>query len=308
MAKPRIYWLHCLSPTHVGASRGVGSIDRPIHRDKVTHWPLIPASAFRRAWADHAEPAGDGRRPDGDLRQALGLASGEGQGLTDGQDPAGGGLNPTDARLVCLPVRSFHGTFAWCTSALALRLLHRDLALAGEPDLPPEPTSPEAGTVLRPGESVLTEGGKTYLEDLDFATKVSDEADRWARWIAARVFPDDPTWQDEFRRRFAVLPDVVFDFLTETGTEVTARARIREETKTMDPAASWDEEALPAETILVGLIECGRIDAKASGDATEGDWLAEYTRAPLILQIGGQATVGRGRVRCVFTAIEGGAA
>jgi hypothetical protein len=30
---------------------------------------------------------------------------------------------PTDARLVCLPVRSFQGTFAWCTSPMALKFL-----------------------------------------------------------------------------------------------------------------------------------------------------------------------------------------
>ena len=49
-----------------------------------------------------------------------------------------------------------------------------------------------------------------------------------------------------------------------------------------------------------------RIDVKDGGDATEVGLLAKYAHAPLILQIGGQATVGRGRIRCVFTAIHGG--
>ncbi len=36
MPDPRIYWLHALSPTHVGIGRGVGYIDLPIDRDGVT--------------------------------------------------------------------------------------------------------------------------------------------------------------------------------------------------------------------------------------------------------------------------------
>ena len=46
MPNARMYWLHALSATHVGAGRGIGYIDLPLHRDKVTNWPLIPGSAF----------------------------------------------------------------------------------------------------------------------------------------------------------------------------------------------------------------------------------------------------------------------
>src|SRR5579883_467196 len=301
MAKAKVYWLHTLSPTHVGTGRGVGYIDLPIHRDKVTNWPVIPGSAFKGVWADYYGATEDKRRSDPKLRLAFGRAS--------DQDNASnaGALIPTDARLVCLPVRSFQGTFAWCTSALALKLLRRDLALAGEQDPPPESAGPEAGTVLHSRESVLTEGGRIYLEDLDFAAKTTDETDRWAQWIARRVFPDDAPWKDEFRRRFAVLPDVVFDFLTETGTEVTARVKIKDDTKTVADQALWNEEALPAETILAGLIACDRVYAKDAGEVTQEGLLARYANDPLTLQIGGKATVGRGRVRCVFTAMNGGA-
>ena len=314
MAKTRIYWLHCLSPTHVGAGRGVGYIDLPIHRDKVTNWPVIPGSAFKGVWVNHYERLEANRAASSDdlstrrqrssreLRLAFGLASRD-----DGTDANAGALIPTDARLVCLPVRSFQGTFAWCTSALALRMLQRDLALAGEKDSPPDLVGPEAGTVFQAKGSVLAEGGKTYLEDLDFATKETDEADRWAKWIANQVFPGDSVWQPEFRRRFAVLPDLVFDFLTETGTEVTTRVQIDDNTKTVVGGTLWNEESLPAETILVGLIACDRIYAKDADGISEDGLLAKYANDPLALQIGGKATVGRGRVRCVFRLVSGGA-
>src|SRR5579875_3801588 len=132
MAKARIYWLHCLSPTHVGTGRGVGYIDLPIHRDKVTNWPVIPGSAFKGVWADHYGATEDRRGSDPKLRLAFGRASDRETNASNA-----GALIPTDARLVCLPIRSFQGTFAWCTSPLALQMLRRDLRLAGMVDLPP---------------------------------------------------------------------------------------------------------------------------------------------------------------------------
>src|SRR5262249_4793299 len=161
MANARIYWLHCLSPTHVGGDRGAGSIDQPIHRDKATNWPVIPGSTFQRAWADHYRAAASDRGADQGLRLAFGVAteailgrSEGGDGTSPDQAAAGAGaLVPTDARLVCLPVRSFQGTFAWCTSALALRMLRRDLDLMGQTVPPPDLTGPEAGTVLHAQET-----------------------------------------------------------------------------------------------------------------------------------------------------------
>ncbi|HKI30453.1 MAG TPA: type III-B CRISPR module RAMP protein Cmr4, partial [Gemmataceae bacterium] len=125
----RLYWLHCLSPTHIGTGRGVGYIDLPVYREKITNWPAFPGSGFKGVWADHyhhqAKIALRDRGKDDKLKAAFGLAD-DGAGNSS----QAGALIPTDARLVCLPVRSFKGTFAWCTSRLALHLLHRDLTLA----------------------------------------------------------------------------------------------------------------------------------------------------------------------------------
>src|SRR5205823_5672238 len=101
----------------------------PIDRDAVTNWPLVRGSAFKGVWRDWA------------VIQKLtniDVAFGRASDTTDNASNSGS-LIPTDARLVCLPVRSFRGTFGWCTSALALRLLHRTLHLAGVTGLPAVP-------------------------------------------------------------------------------------------------------------------------------------------------------------------------
>ncbi|HVS38759.1 MAG TPA: type III-B CRISPR module RAMP protein Cmr4 [Gemmataceae bacterium] len=308
----RIYWLHALTPTHTGVGRGVGYIDLPIDRDAVTNWPLVRGSAFKGVWADYygaTEPKRKEKEGDRfkypELRAAFGVSS-------DATDNAAnsGSLIPTDARLVCLPVRSFRGTFAWCTSRLALQLLHRTLDLAGLtglPGLPPVLPNDETCYVLGSG---LLEGKQVFLQDLDFAAvKDQPEVEGWAESIAKWVFPGDPTWPGEFKKRFTVLPDVVFDFLTETGTEVQTRVKISDETKTVADKALWTEESLPAETILAGVVACDRVFGKNGVEIKVEDLLEKFARdkatgkPEFVLQIGGKATVGRGQVRCVFTKI-----
>lgn len=308
MPSTRVYWLHTLTPTHVGIGRGVGYIDLPIDREAVTGWPVIRGSAFKGVWADRFRATEIKRKSDAGLRAAFGVAG-------DDNTSNAGALVPTDARLVCLPVRSFRGTFAWCTSALALQFLRRTLELAGLGTLPAVLTaSPaEADDTDTPAQAFCTEGtalsedDRIYLEDLDFAAVASAEATAWAEWLGERVFAAEPAWKSEFIKRFVVVPDPVFDFLAETGTEVQTRVKISDDTKTVDSRALWTEEALPAETILAGLILCDRVFAKDGTDQTPEGLLDKFAREPLTLQIGGKATVGRGQVRCVFTPVTGGA-
>jgi CRISPR-associated protein Cmr4 len=297
MKNTPVYWLHTLSPTHVGTGHGAGYIDLPIHRDKVTNWPVIPGSAFKGVWADYYGASEDKRRSDLKLRLAFGLAS--------GQDNASnaGALIPTDERLVCLPVRSFRGTFAWCTSPLALELLRRDLRLAGMADLPPEPPDVSDSDIHRTNSTKLEDNDRIFLEDLDFAGKECTAASDWAERLAQWVFPggENEAWRRIFAERFAVMPNAVFDFLTETGTEVSARVRIDDKLNTVVGGALWNEEALPAETILFGVVACDRIYSREANGVTASDLINDFATEPLLLQIGGKATVGRGRVRCVFT-------
>lgn len=299
MSNTCIYWLHTLSPTHAGVGRGVGYIDLPIDRDGVTGWPIIRGSGFKGVWADFHAATADARRADATLRAAFGIAG-------DNNQSNAGALIPTDAKLVCLPVRSFRGTFAWATSRLCLQMLRRTLQLAGVSDLPKAPLDLEETTARHAADTCLVEDTQIYLEDLDFVARHCQETEKWAKRIAGWVFPGDNNWEAQFRRRFVVLPDAAFDFLCETATEVHTRVRIDETTKTVAGKALWTEESLPAETILAGLVRCDRVFGCNGEDITPPRLLDRFAKEPLTLQIGGKATIGRGQVRCVFTSIEGG--
>ncbi len=253
MSHTRLYWLHCLSPTHAGVGRGLGYIDLPIDRDTVTGWPIIRGSSFKGVWADHFQATEGNRKKDPLLKAAFGITGSDSESNS-------GALMPTDARLVCLPVRSFRGTFAWATSPLCLQMLRRTLELAGMNQLPAAPSAALPDNEAHHAQqSALVEQKTIYLEELDFQAVACPTATEWGNWIGTCVFgPDDP-WASEFRKRFVVLPDQAFDFLCETATEVYTRVRINDDSKTVEPGALWTEEALPAETLLMGVIQCDRV-------------------------------------------------
>lgn len=310
----RMYWIHALTPLHVGAGRGVGYIDLPIMREKVTKLPLVPGSAIKGVLADKHSATDEKRQTDPIFRAAFGISDPRG-GVEAGSNS--GSLVFTDARLICLPVRSLYGTFAWCTSPLILKRLHRDLKAAGLANQlvpPPELTSPKEIHVAN-ADSVL-KGANTsvFLEDLDLTATVCPKASDWAKALGQWLFVGDQAdmWRATFIERFAVVSDDVFNFLAETGTEVTARVRIDDEQKTAAKGALWYEESLPAESILAGLVWCDQVfGGKPNGHPaiTKSALLDQFCptvadKDNSILQIGGKATVGKGRVRCAFTAGE----
>lgn len=304
VGQSRMYWIHVLSPLHVGAGRGIGFIDLPIVREKVTGWPYVPGSALKGVVADYYQVTDNSRRDDPLHRLAFGLADDEGEAANSGS------LVFSDAHLVCLPVRSLFGTFAWCSSPLALRRLKRDLdTVSLAADLTVPDSLADVGTVLIPeGDpaSVLqNDAGQMFFEDLNFAAAPSAGARQWCERLASWVWPNgetDTAWRTAFCERFAVVHDGVFDFLSEMATQVDARVKIDDDTKTVAEGQLWYEESLPQESILAGFAWCGPVFGKGQrDDAVTRSKIMNFCDGPLPLQLGGKATVGRGRVNAVFT-------
>lgn len=308
----RMLYLHALSPIHSGTGQASDVIDLPVAREKVTNWPYLPGSSLK-----------------GVLRDACATADGADAALVkaafgpDTQHAAehAGALTFTDAHLLCLPVRSLYGTFAWVTCPLALRRWQRDHEAAGlSPPVIPAvfrfrlPAAPNPSPGNRPSVAMLawepnqniqiaapfgTEWA-VYLEDLDLLLKFDQKVYAVAEAIAAAVFGDSP-WATIFKQRFGIVSDDIFTFLADTATEVVARIQLHPEAKTAENL--WYEEALPAETILAGPVlsppgtpeRKGDHPAPAYADADLLGLLEE--RHDAVIQIGGGASVGRGLVR-----------
>lgn len=302
----KIYWLHALTPLHVGEGFGIGAIDLPIVRERTTKWPLVPGSALKGVLSDHfgasaKEARNEEHESHGDHAKAQARKFAAAFGTAGNDLSNSGALVFTDSRIVAMPIQSDSGTFAWVTSKRVLMRLKRDLVSAGLGANLSHALNLTENTVHVTAKSALKAAdGNVYLNDLDLKAVLCPTADAWAAALAEWLFPD-PTWKAEFIARFAVLPDSTFDFFSEHATEVTARIRLEPDKKTVATGGLWYEESLPAETILAGLVWCGGVYGAGRSHFTPKGLLDGYCKSgELLVQIGGKATVGKGRVRCIF--------
>jgi CRISPR-associated protein Cmr4 len=276
-SKAKAVYLHALTPLHVGTGQAVANLDLPIAREKATGFPLIPASAFKGVLRDYFSSQNWASTAFGSTEQA-------------------GALAFTDLHLLCLPVRSYHGTFAYVTCPLVLHRYNRAVrALGARKTLPNVPdVSDESANlmiILPTSESVLAHNGQVYLEDLDLRVEVRQNVSETAQRMAETFFKDK---HKLFVERFAIVSDSTFSFLAETATEVVARVRLQDETKTVAQGALWYEEMLPAESLLYGFITV------ADHFRQDTNPLQQLPNSEFTLQIGGDATIGRGVCRVVI--------
>jgi CRISPR-associated protein Cmr4 len=279
----KLFLLHALSPLHAGTGRGVGMIDLPIAREKATGLPYIPGSSLKGVLRDACEDETTRTKvfgPD-----------------TDNAELHAGAINVSDLRILLFPVRSLRGTFAWVTSPLLLRRLKRDADAAnftGFENLETDELTETACYVSSKDCKITNENKQVILEDLELSadTDKKDSIDKWASALGKYLFADDTYWQDTLKARFCIVADDTMSFLLETGTEVAARIALKEETKTVKDGALWYEESLPAESILSGIVAA--VGVKASEATTNDVFETIKTISQNTLQVGGNATIGRG--------------
>ena len=268
MNETRLILLHALTPLHVGTGQAVGNVDLPIAREKATGFPIVPASAFKGVLRDNFNNQSWATQAFGDADRA-------------------GAWVFTDLRILCLPVRSFFGVFAYATCPLILQRLQRHAQVFGIKGFENLSVEVQGADIALASNSALGKGNKVYLEDLDLTAKQSPEADAVANTIAEKLLPNSE--RRYFTERFAVVSNDVFTFLSETATEVVARVRLEDDTKTVASGGLWYEEAVPAEAIFYGFV--GATSAEPSLASLQID-------QPL--QIGGDATIGRGLCKVVI--------
>ena len=286
--KSEIYHLYAITGLHVGTGQGCGVIDLPIAREQASKLPIVPGSGVKGVLRYELEPK---LKPE----EHAALFGPK----TDKADEHAGALSVGDARLLCLPVRSFCGTFAWATCPMVLHRYRRDLTKDKKEDntLPNIPVPENNSTALCAQGTELETDGKIYLEDLDLNSVRDDDAERWAKLISSSIFRGDceSEWKTLLRQRFVVLSDSVFDFLSETATEIRARIKIKEDTRTVQKGGLWYEENLPAEAILWGIVAADK--SRKKNDSRSDQEMISMLPESAPLQVGGNATVGAGQVR-----------
>ncbi|MCS6800318.1 MAG: type III-B CRISPR module RAMP protein Cmr4 [Chloroflexota bacterium] len=283
----RPFLVHALSPLHAGVGHAADVVDLPIARLKATGIPFIPGSSLKGVLRDARQNANtEDNNNEERLKAVFGPPTGEAHEHASA-------LSLTDARLLAMPVRSFRGVFAWTTSPLLLKLAKRDLNERAR-DLP-VPAIDGRRALVTSGSAVLHKN-HVYLGELDLEAAASPEAARWAQFLAPWISPEE----DIFSKRFVIVDDDTMAFFMETATQVDARVRLDDTTRTVAQGALWLEESLPPETVLIGLLVADRSRRNGKLGPLSPEEVADFALPrEETLQIGGKATTGHGRCRII---------
>lgn len=302
--KSKLTFIHALSPLHAGTGQGVGVIDLPIAREKATNIPYLPGSSIKGSLRDEFNPSSSDDEAVREQKVKL-------QNQIFGPEDASfaGAIQFTDQTLLCLPIRSLAGTFAYVTSPYILKRLKRD-AESAEIDVTklviPTIANKDSCVIASNTLKIIVKDANNQnkdvvvLEDIDLTPTLNPNL---TDWFKDNLFVGS-TWQAIFDGRFCVVHDDIFSFLLQTSTQIMTRIKIDDNSKTTSDTGLWYEEALPTESILFGLA----LAFPNEKTQLTKEKIFENVSAKLTdtLQFGGNATVGRGLCQVYFAEVSGG--
>jgi len=228
---------------------------------------------------------------------------------TTNADAHAGAISISDGQLLLFPVRSMAHGFVYATSATALA---RAARLVSATDLPfGNLEGPEPGHVMTT-HALGQDDGPLVLEALALDRQTSQALDDTAQWLAARAVPEGEGhafFRDKLRKHLVLLSEADFGHFLRTGMVVEPHVRIDDQTGTADDGGLFFTENVPPESVF---LTCAMAtpsrhrDDDSTAEKLLGDALGNADTQGLLgrrLQIGGDATTGRGHV--ILTAAEG---
>lgn len=309
IARPFFIWVQ--TPLHAGSGNDLGIIDLPIQREKHTSYPKIEASGLKGSIRESFEEQ-KGKELDG-----FGKIDQESIDLVFGPENAGsdghaGALGFSDARLLLFPVKSMKGVFVWVTCPQVLKRFERDLKIcapdgsiltrffAKKDDSESYADIPNELTVSNLSE-IEVRDSKIVLEEYAFPVTETRSTMEFANKLSAEL------GIEEIKRKVVVLPNETFRDFVQLSTEVITRTKIDSESGTVKDGSLFTEEYLPSESILYSLALVSPLFVE--NEAKKGKFKAESTEGeiqkikdffvnglPEVMQIGGNATLGKGIV------------
>lgn len=297
-------FLYAVSPVHMGAGQAVGVIDNPIQRERHTGHPCFAGSGIKGAVRHGFEALSKGMTPEKPLKELIDTLFGP----DANKELHAGAVSFGDAQLVALPVRSLKGGYVYATCPQALSRAQRLLGLIGIRLGWPALTMAEGDCLL--GNPALKSGDKLHLEAFEYTAKDSSELTKVAEDLAAKALPSSDAY-DFFRNKLktdlVVLSDTDFAYFAQNAMLVEPHVRIDADTGTASDGGLFYTENLPPESLLVApLLASQTRTGKGKDSESPAEVVMSQIKAVIdgkLLQIGGDATTGRGLV--VAKVVEG---
>ncbi|MCS6997543.1 MAG: type III-B CRISPR module RAMP protein Cmr4 [Casimicrobiaceae bacterium] len=294
--KKAVVFLYAVSPVHMGAGQAIGVIDNPIQRERHTGHPCFAGSGIKGAVRHGFEAIG------GDPKLIDTLFG----------PPAGsntlhaGAVSFGDAQLVVFPIRSLREGYVYASCPQTLSRAERLIEQMTGKKLDGAIPALDEGECLVANASLL-DGDKLRLEAFEYTAKEHDSANvaKLASALARLGMPAGSGF-DFFRKKLetdlVVLSDTDFAYFVQNATLIEPHVRINDTTGAADDGGLFYTENLPPESLLVAPLLASRVrDGKTKGDAGYMEAEDVLTKIKTVidgklLQIGGDATTGRGLV------------
>lgn len=289
--KKAALFLYCVAPVHMGAGTALGVIDNPIQRERHTRHPSFAGSGIKGA-----------------LRHAFEQLGGEAEHINrlfgpDSRDKLhAGAVSFGDAQLLTLPVRSLRGGFVHATCPHALARAARLLQLVGV-DCGDWPSlNVDEGHCKVSHDGLLAADSRLHLELFEYQAQIDAGMAALGSALAALGLPEDAAsayFRNKLSRDLVLLSDSDFAYFAEHAMLIEPHVRIDPNTGTADGGGLFYSENLPPESLLIAPLLAS---ATRTGESDQDyDAEAVYTRIASaiggkLLQIGGDATTGRGLV------------
>jgi CRISPR-associated protein Cmr4 len=284
-------FLYAVSPVHMGAGQAVDVIDNPIQRERHTEHPCFAGSGIKGA-VRHGFTALGGDA--GLIELLLGPDS-------SSNSLHAGAISFGDAQLVALPIRSLRGGYVYATSPQAIARTQRMLKLTGKPMDWPTLKVADDHCLFWNGD-LLSSDNKLHLEAFEYQAQASEEIAKVADSLATLALPDDPAY-DFFREKLKTdliaLSDTDFGYFAKNAMLVEPHVRIDPDTGTAKDGGLFYTENLPPESIMIAPLMASQTRSGKKDEAMNALDVYLKTKTLLdnqLLQIGGDATTGRGMV------------
>jgi len=322
------------TPLHPGSGSELGVIDLPIQREETTGYPKIESSSLkgsiREAFSSQKagkptilkklfeEKLKNGEEPfsieDKNYKDLINVMFGPWDS-NDGTTAFQSALGFTEGKLLLFPIKSVKGLFVWATSLDLLKRFKEDLEIAGVGNLI-DISNVKENSIS--GDRALFNSAngkkKIVLEEFLFEVEVDEATKKIAKELSNLL------GIKELTDRLVVLDEDQFRTFTEVSTEVIARTRINPDTGTVQNGALWYEEYVPENTVFYSLalssplftdsndskvVKLIKKDDSEKEAKTILNLFTEGLKEIRFLQIGGNATIGKGICEIVLNNEEG---
>lgn len=289
------------TPLHMGSGTDLGIVDMPIQREKHTGFPKIEASGLK-----------------GSIREVFTerVKDKEKINILFGPEDTGNyasSLGFSDGRVLLFPVKSMKGVFAWITCEEVLYRFINDIKMCCQEnnDLLDQFVIPKANTIISSKSNLFINNKNVILEEFTYSVRPMDNNElKTMNWIIEILYKfnnKDNYHKEKMLKDIVVLSGDDFKDFVNYSTEVITRTRINSNTGTVESGALFTEEYLPVNTIIYSIVFASPIfQSEETKKSFKGNTVMDEVNniisyftenLPSIIQLGGNATLGKGIVK-----------